>query len=401
MVAPTHAWLEQRGERIVVLLLGLGAAVQFCQLLTAPAGMRVTLGLAVAAVLVGSALFERPWLGRAQFPLLLLVFLCLGRWLIIAKPAPFIDVYVFQRDAIAALLHGNNPYALRYPNIYAFHWGNNSPFYGEGLSVNGQLQFGYPYMPLSLLLALPGQVLLGDYRYAQLAAMAGTAAFIAYARPGRVGVAAASLLLFTPRTFFVLQQGWTDPFVLLGLAAVIFFALRWARPLPWILGLALAVKQYTIFMALAAWQVLPRPLQLDRALGRFLLKAAAAAAAVTMPFLLWGPGDFWHDVVVLQFLQPFRNDALSYLAWSAQRGAPWPTSLGFAAAFIGVALGLWRQARTPAGFAATCALAYLGFFAFNKQAFCNYYYFTLGALLLVVGAVAPASTSEPADRQKR
>jgi hypothetical protein len=181
--------------------------------------------------------------------------------------------------------------------------------------------------------------------------------------------------------------------VLLGLAAVIFFALRCARLLPWILGLALAVKQYTIFMALAAWQVLPRPLQLDRALGQFLLKAAAAAAAVTMPFLLWGSGDFWHDVVVLQFLQPFRNDSLSYLAWSAQRGAPWPTALGFAAALGGVALGLWRQARTPAGFAATCALAYLGFFAFNKQAFCNYYYFTLGALLVVVGAVAPASTS--------
>jgi hypothetical protein len=404
VVTPTHTWFEQRGERTLELLLGLGGAVQFGQLLTAPLpGMRVALGLAVAAVLVGSALFERPWLGRAQFPLLLLVFLCLGRWFIIAKPVPFIDVHLFQRDAIAALLQGNNPYALRYPSIYFPFWGDNSPFYGEGLSVNGQLQFGYPYMPLSLLLALPGQVLLGDYRYAHLAAMAAAAAFIAYARPGPVGVAAASLLLFTPRSFFVLQQGWTEPFVLLGLAAVVFFALRWPRPLPWILGLTLAVKQYTLFMALAALQVFPRPLQFDRALGRFLLKAAGVGAAVTVPFLLWGPGDFWHDVVVLQFLQPFRHDALSYLAWSAQRGAPWPTALGFAAALGGVALGLWRQPRTPAGFAATCALAYLGFFAFNKQAFCNYYYFTLGALLLVVGASAPASTStsEPADRRKR
>ncbi|MBK7858062.1 MAG: hypothetical protein IPJ65_05440 [Archangiaceae bacterium] len=101
-------------------------------------------------------------------------------------------------------------------------------------------------------------------------------------------------------------------------------------------------------------------------------------------------------MVALQVLQPFRTDALSYLAWSGQGGGtPWPTSLAFVAAVAGVVLGLWRQARTPAGFAATCALSYLGFFAFNKQAFCNYYYFTLGALLVVVGSVAPDEPAEP------
>jgi hypothetical protein len=146
-------------------------------------------------------------------------------------------------------------------------------------------------------------------------------------------------------------------------------------------------------MALAAWHILPRPLQLNRDFGWFLVKAAGAGAAVTVPFLLWGPGDFWRDVVALQFLQPFRYDSLSYLAWSAQYGPPWPTWLGFAAALAGIVLGLWRQPRTPAGFAATCALAYLGFFAFNKQAFCNYYYFTLGALLVAVAAVTPTSPS--------
>jgi hypothetical protein len=397
VVAPSHAWIEKNGERLVVLVLGFGVAYQFTQLLTTPPGIYLRLsspqqgqdfyiGLAAAAVLVGSGLSQKPWLGRVQFPLLLLVFLFLGRWLIKASPSPFIDVYVFQRDGVAALLRGDNPYALRYPDIYG-----NSPFYGPGLSVNGQLQFGYPYLPLSLLLALPGHVLFGDYRYAQLAAMAGTAALIGYARPGRVGIAAASLLLFTPRTFFVLEQGWTDPFVALGLAAVVFCALRWARPLPWILGLAFAVKQYTLFMVPAAWLVLPRPLKLDKELGRFFAKLVGVAVAVTLPFFLWGPKDFWHDVVALQVLQPFRTDALSYLAWSGQGGAtPWPTSLAFVAALVGVGLGLWRMPRTPAGFAATCSLAYIGFFAFNKQAFCNYYYFTLGTLLVVVGAIDPS-----------
>jgi hypothetical protein len=397
VVAPSHARIERFGERLVVLVLGLGVAYQFTQLLTAPPGIYLraigntgadfVIGLVVCAVLVGAGLAEKPWLGRLQFPLLLLTFLFLGRWLIHASPNPFIDVYVFQRDGIAALLRGDNPYALRYPDIYG-----NSPFYGPGLSVNGTLQFGYPYFPLPLLLALPGQVLFGDYRYAQLAAMVGSAAFIGYARPGRIGIAAASLLLFTPRTFFVLEQGWTDPFVLLGLSAVVFFALRWQRPLPYILGLAFAVKQYTVFMVPAAWHLLPHPLKLDKAFGRWAGKVAGIGALVTLPFFLWSPNDFWFDVVALQFVQPFRTDALSYLAWSAYGGAtPWPTSLAFIAAAAGVALGLWRLARTPAGFAATCALAYLGFFAFNKQAFCNYYYFTLGTLLVVVGAINPSS----------
>ncbi len=396
VVAPTHPLLEWVGERAVVAVLGLGVAYQFTQLFTAPPGIYLRIGgavvgqdfyvgLVVAAVLVGAGLAPKPWLGRLHFPLLLLVFLYLGRWLIKASPAPFIDVYVFQRDGVNALLAGNNPYALRYPDIYG-----NSPFYGEGLSVGGVLQFGYPYFPLSLLLALPGQVFFGDYRYAQLGAMALSAAFIAYARPGRVGIAAASLLLFTPRVFFVLEQGWTDPFVLLGLSAVVFVAVRWVRPLPWVLGLAFAVKQYTIFMVPAAIKLIPRPIPRG-----FVLKALGIAAAVTVPFFLWGPKDFWHDVVALQVLQPFRTDALSYLSWSALGGAqPWPTSLAFVAASAGVLLGLWRQPRSPMGFAATCALAYLGFFAFNKQAFCNYYYFTLGALLVVVGSAEPDEAAQ-------
>jgi hypothetical protein len=396
VVLPTFGLIEWAGERAVVLVLGAGVAYQFTQLLTHPPGIYLriggavtgndfVIGLVISALLVGACLSSRPWLGRLAFVLLLVAFVWLGRWLIKASPSPFIDVFVFQRDGVAALLQGNNPYALRYPDIYG-----NSPFYGEGLSINGQLQFGYPYFPLSLLLALPGQVLFGDYRYSQLAAMVLSAGFIAYARPGRVGAAAGALLLFTPRVFFVLEQGWTDPFVLLGISAVVFVSARWKRPVPWVLGLLIAVKQYTIFMVPAALKLLPRPFD-----WRWVAKAVGIAAVVTLPFFFWGPKDFWHDVVALQVLQPFRTDALSYLSWSNGPDGHWPTSLAFIAAVVGVLLGLWRQPRTPAGFAAVCALSYLGFFAFNKQAFCNYYYFTLGALLVVVGGTAPDEEPQP------
>ena len=112
--------------------------------------------------------------------------------------------------------------------------------------------------------------------------------------------------------------------------------------------------------------------------------------AVSLPLVLWNPAEFWHDVVALQVYQPFRVEAMSYLAWAAQGGGErLPTALAFVAGSIGVAIGLWRQPRTPAGFAATCSLAFIGFFAFNKQAFCNYYYFVIGALCVAAAAVEP------------
>src|SRR6185295_8463076 len=111
-----------------------------------------------------------------------------------------------------------------------------------GVSVGGRLQFGYPYPPLTLLLTTVAH-LLGDFRYAQLAAMTLAGGLLAFARPGRNALAAAALLLFTPRGFFVLEAGWTEPFAVLFLAATVFAlcrAPRWAA-IP--LGLLLASKQ--------------------------------------------------------------------------------------------------------------------------------------------------------------
>jgi hypothetical protein len=309
---------------------------------------------------------------------MLLMFVYLGRWILVASPDPAIDTYVFQREAGNALADGRNPYALRYPDIYG-----SSPYYGPGLSVDGVLQFGYPYLPLSLLLTAPAQLLLGDYRYAQLAAMVLAAGFIASASPGRIGMLAAALLLFTPRTLFVLEQGWTDPLVVLGFAAATWVAVTRQGQLPWVFGLALALKQYTIFMVPAALHLVSRPFSRHMSL---FLRALGLAALITLPFFLWSPSDFWRSVVMLQIWQPFRADSLSYLAWAAQDGDVWPASLGFLAAAIALGLGLWRQPHTPAGFAATCALTYLAFFAFNKQAFANYYYFALGVLVVTVVA---------------
>ena len=82
---------------------------------------------------------------------------------------------------------------------------------------------------------------------------------MALAQGGRVGFAAAALFLLSPRGFYVLEHGWTEPFVVMLLAATVFCACRRPRWTPLMLGLLLFSKQY-IFIALPAMLLLaPRP----------------------------------------------------------------------------------------------------------------------------------------------
>lgn len=402
VVLPTLPRVDSWSERAVLGVFGAGLVVQLGQLLTLPPGQllfstpaaypafahRLAYGIALIAVIAGTGVASGPAWTRATVPLLLLTHFLLGGWFIRHASWGQIDVHYFQRDAIRALLHGTNPYTITFPNIYA---GWDFAFYGPGLVVGDRLLFGFPYPPLSLFLALPGQAIGGDFRYAQLVALTLSGAFIAYARPGHVGTAAALLFLSTPSVFHVLGSGWTEPFAVLLLSATVFCACRAPRLLPVALGLFIAVKQHLVFAAPLALLLAPQPVR-RRDLWQLLWQTGAVALAVSLPLMLWDVPAFFRSVVTLQFRQPFRPDALSYQAWFARHAdQQLPTLLGFAALIPAVSLVLWRGARTPAGFAAGVALVYLAFFAVNKQAFANYYFFVIGALCCAVAATPPAA----------
>ena len=222
-----------RFDRPAVRVLALiGLLAQIWQLCTARPGWRMPpelvslawfyAGVAALGVLGASVVWGSPrWATPLQIGGLVAVHFALGMWMIRHSPFPFIDVNLFQRDAITALRHGIDPYGITFPDIYG-----PATYYGPGMSVDGRLQFGFPYPPLSLLLAWPGKLFGGDHRYAQLVAMELAAGLMAFARPKAFGPIAAVLYLTTPRIFFVLQQSWTEPFVVLGLAAVVFVACR-------------------------------------------------------------------------------------------------------------------------------------------------------------------------------
>src|SRR5579864_1360056 len=234
------------------------------------------------------------------------------RWV----PPQRVDVYLFQQDAAAALLHGTNPYSITHQNLYARQ---SSFFYGPGVVKDGRVDFGFQYPPLSLLAILPG-FMLGDLRYTYIAALLLTAALLVRIRFNRTTLIAVALLLLSPVTFYVLSRGWTEPLVLLMLCWTCLAALRRSRWLAVALGLFFASKQYTVLAIPLAALLLPRFAW--KAFLRLLAASLLCSAAVTAPFAVWNFQDFWRDLVTWQLIQPFRPDALSFSVLAARMGLP-------------------------------------------------------------------------------
>lgn len=352
---------------------------------------------AAAAVVAFVALpiVHRPW---AMRDVLSIVILLLGFGLCGFAVLRFMhvdegDFMVFQREASLALAAGKNPYAMTFPNIY----GDHSPFYGAELSVNGVLQFGFPYFPLMLLWVAPAQLLMSDFRYAHLLAMLLAAVFVMALSPSRVVAATAFFMVFCAPAFYVLQSGWTEPLPAMLLCANVWLASRGARFQGAALGVLVAAKQYLIFALPLLFLLPPSGASTNKAHWKSLAAAVAVAALITLPFMLWNVRAFWWSVVELQFHQPFRDDALSYLALLKSLGGPQLSSMiSFLATAGAIFFCLRRAPHTPAGFAASVALVHFVFFIFNKQAFVNYYYFVFAMLCCATAAAHVENTSAAA-----
>jgi uncharacterized membrane protein len=346
-------------------------------------------GLAIVAILVacGAGGVQAFRLPRLWFPLTLATFTLLGVWMIAASPDPHVDVITVYQFAAKALRHGKDPYTMTFPNIYS-----SNDLYPPGTVVGGRVLLGFPYPPLSLLLGLPG-LLLGDVRYADVATLIGAAALIGFSRPGLVAPLAATLLLSTPRSLFVIEQAWTEPLTLVCFAATMYAALHTQRrrwPLPIMLGLLVASKQYMIVALPLAW-LLTRPEQRWRDWAWLVVIAIVTATIVTLPFVIWNVDGFVRSVIQLQLQERFRLDSLSLLSWFHYKHVftltPDRILAASAIALLGsLLLALWRASRTPAGFAAAIALTLLCVFVSSKKAFCNYYFCALGVMCAAIAA---------------
>ena len=391
------------GARAARALLGVGAAIGILfHAFAAPAlyadpralaGFHWLAATAAVAVSAYLCLHLRASLVRARFVLLLVCFVAMGAAVVRASPRPAIDVWVFQQRASAALLHGEDPYAATYPDIYGH---SGQPMYAPQMT-KGDVVSAFPYPPLSILAALPAYALLGDVRFAWLLAMAAAGWLLARGIGGISGELAAVFILFQPRSFFVLEQSWTEPLLLLAVALFLFARQR--RWPPELCGLALAMlvaaKQYGAVLALPLFFTIPRG-----ARTRAGLVAAGAGAATIVPFWLWNGPALLRSLVWFHLEAPFRKDALSLLAaWSRVGNVPARAGALSAAAAL-AALGSWaaacaraRRVPTPAEAVAAGAFAWLAVVLFSKQAFCNYYWLC-GSLLAAAAAASAGSSRE-------
>jgi len=346
--------------------------------LASPWSLRVyRLLVALAFALVA---FETARPSSRLFPLLVALHFGIGAYVLSLAPKPSIDVWSIEMEAVRGLLSGQNPYAMTFQDPY----GGTSPYFPPGASVGGRLQFGFVYPPLALLACVPGYVLGGDTRWSILAAMTGAALLIGYARPTKTAKLAALAFLYTPRTFFVMDRAWTDPFVVLLTAAVVFFALRRSRWLFVPVGLYVCLKQHMFIGIPALFMLLPRPIPWRAALA-LAGKGALVAAVVTLPLVLLDVHAFAKSV--LDIREMYRVDSMGLVALLHNLGIVTLTKWSGLLAIVPAIVFGWRRApRTPGGFALYAGVTHFTLYIWSTHAFCNEYFNVIGALLTGVAA---------------
>lgn len=338
-------------------------------------------GLALAVALLFLRPDANPALQARVVLLGVVIGLALRVGMIVASPAPRIDVFTQFQESAQHLLQGLNPFTTAV----------SDPF--EGRKNFGYTVTGYSYPPASLYPQTLFYGLFGDIRYAYVAAEAVALAVLhALAAPARRGAAGLLVLLFLfhPRGLFEIEQAWNEPLLVGAAAAFLWLAVvrpasRW---LPVALGAFLSLKQYLVFFALLFLA--------PRARWRLLPVVTAVIALTWLPFLLWDAAAAVDNGLLFQFRTAFRPDGLTFSAllyrWFGWMPTKW-VAIGVGLAVAAVTAAKFRDG-SPAGWLYASLLTTLAVFLTGSQAFCNYYYF-LGSLVLLLLALrlreAPAA----------
>ncbi|WP_380175105.1 hypothetical protein ACFEMC_07630 [Kineococcus sp. DHX-1] len=291
-----------------------------------------------------------------------------GALVVVGDPAPRIDVWVILQQAADATARGES--------VYGREW-VGSP----GISD------AFAYLPWTAVLSAPGRWIAGDVRWAMLALVVVSAlAVAAVGRWRRGAVAAAALLLLAPGSSTLVEQAWTEPTVLVGLAlwAWLVRADRaWWSVVP--LAVALASKQHVVALLplLAVW---------PRFGWRRALAATGGAGVLMAPWILADLGVFWHDTVrTMLGLPPLRFADTLYTLVLNETGVqlPLPVVGLVVLGVLGAAVVTLR--RHPVGLAGLltwCAAVLFAANLVNKQAFYNQFWLVGALLLLAVAASA-------------
>ncbi|PUA80601.1 hypothetical protein [Nocardioides currus] len=364
------------GAVLVVAFLGV-AFVQFWIFASPHLDQPWGPALAVAYAVLGVAGATLQRGGGWAFAAFLAVHVLLVAVLMRSMPVVS-DVQALLDGGADALLGGTSPYAITVPGVYdsGHDW-----IYGPGVLVDGRITYGYPYLPIPLLVVVPAY-LLGDVRIAVVLAMVVSAVLVRRLADDRLGRVAAVLLLVMPVSWATSLSYWIEPILLLFVVCLAHALQRGTNRAAFWFGCFLASKQYAVVHLPYLWM-------LARASGRrAVLVALAVPAVLCSVFFLWDPRAFLHSAVEFHLKQPLRYDTVTLTPALQDVLGDGATFLlgpyGFVLGAAASALVAWRCRPGAATFAAGIGLSLAVSVLFSKQGHPNYWDLIGGALLVAV-----------------
>lgn len=305
--------------------------------------------------------------------------------MIMASPRPAIDVWYILTEGGRQLVDGGN--------LYTSCWPGNTDRLTDCV---------YPYLPVTSVVQAPFRLLFGDVRYSYVAALLVAAAALWMLGGARWGPGLAVVLLVTPKGTFLVEQAWTEPLLLAGLAVMVLATVRGQLTVAVIaLAFALACKQHILLLLplAALWP----------AFGwRRTVVSAVAAGVATLPWLLADPRAFLDDALWFNLELTPRLDSLSLFTTALTSGVTPPFAVVGAVSLVAIGAAC-ALPRTALGFAVGAVLVQYVFDIANKQSFFNHWWLVSGLLLLAVAtacqqdgaAGSRAGPRAPSDTARR
>lgn len=296
----------------------------------------------------------------------------------IASPSPIIDVFAMSQESSQHFLEGRNPYRTPITDVYQG---------GENFGYDSQ---AYIYPPASLFLRALGVLLTGDARYVSALAETIFCVVLWYLLRRESSQKRELLLLmfvWHPASLFVIEQAWMEPLLLMLLAAAIVAYIKHRSYISSaLLGYMISAKQSLVFF-LVHW------LLLERRVSRLLLGVCVGFFTI-LPFVVWDTQSLIERGFLFTLLTPFRTDALTlssfvFRQFAIKTSVLWTLGIGVGMTVF-TSWYFWKRQGTVSYLSAG-ALTTFALFLFGSQAFCNYYYFVGGMLLLLIALRAGKS----------
>ena len=287
--------------------------------------------------------------------------------LLLYSDPPHIDVFTSNTDAAKYFLQGLNPYAQTYRDIY-----------------NGTYNYtpGFAYWPAVLLVQSLGQIM-GDIRISHLLCDALSAFFLfkIVVKYQHKAIALLAVLFWfaMPIQNFHFQEAWIDTILITGFLGSFFFLLEKRMIASGIvLGFFVAVKQYAGFYPLILGMAL-----IGQGNYRDFLKLSLSAMItflfIMLPFLFSSPDGFITMTIKVPLESAFRSDSFSLTAlffhYYGKTPSTWVYSLPIFT-MLPLCMILSFKSKSLEKSLLYITMCYFFVFAFSKQAFVNYWYYT-------------------------